>query len=141
MDYDYGYVNGFIQKTPDNKCEGNLVIDGVDISPIEGVYFKDNGQTYLWLKRKPVLVYNDETMSFTTRKSKPSWEAYLEKSIENNAYVYVGTFLFMRFKYKIYGQWDKNLGKDKMRLNLFVERMSVKEQDIIRKIGLSKRDE
>ena len=39
--------------------------------------------------------------------------------------------MFLRFKYSIVGVWDNVFGKDKQRLNLFVERLPMSEQTII----------
>jgi hypothetical protein len=45
----------------------------------------------------------------------------------------------MRFKYSITGVWDKILGNDKQRLNLFVERLPLTQQTIINSINESKK--
>lgn len=128
------YINGYIQRTPEGLYDGRLKIDGVDISPIEGMYFRENGDNYLWIKRKPILVYDQEQMKFNERRPNPYWEAYLKK-VGNTAYSFYGTFLFMRFKYNIYGIWDRNLGVERKRLNFFIERLPMKEQTIILKMN------
>jgi hypothetical protein len=53
---------------------------------------------------------------------------------------YKGEFAFMRFRFSITGVWDKVLGKDKQRLNLFVERLPLPEQTIINSINEAKKN-
>ena len=125
--------DGFIQRTQNGRYEGELNIDGVNISPIVGVYFVDNGVCYLWIKRKKILEYDMKFQKYTERERKPSWETYLKKEI-NKPYNYIGTFMFLRFKYQIYGIYDKNIAETK-RLNLHVERMSIENQNIIVEIN------
>lgn len=127
---------GYLQKTKDG-FEGQLVIENIDISPIEGMYFlyeKDNTQ-YLWLKRKPILEYDYEEYKYIQRPREPRWEAYLKKQ-ENDAMPYCGEFVFLHFRFSIKGVWDKtDSGKKKKRLNLFVERLPMEKQNIINTIN------
>jgi hypothetical protein len=46
----------------------------------------------------------------------------------------------LRFRYSIVGVWDNILGKDKQRLNLFVERLPMSQQTIVNRINERKRD-
>jgi hypothetical protein len=65
----------------------------------------------------------------------------LKKQVENSTFAFVGIFVFMRFKFKIVGFWDDVLGRDKRRLNLFVDRLPMEEQSIINGINKRKRNE
>lgn len=121
--------NGYLRKH-DSRYEGNLTIDGVNISPIEGMYFKQDNKSYLWIKRKPMLVYDENTMSYKTKVREPRWECYLEKQI-NSSIHYRGTFMFLRFKFSIVGIYDSSLE----RLNLYVDRLPMNEQTIINNIN------
>lgn len=125
------YINGYIQRTKSGSYEGGVVIDGISLPEITAVYFKENSESYLWLKRKKVLDYDFESQSYKEREAEPRWEAYLKKQLDNNAVAYKGEFMFLRFKYSIIGVWDKILGNDKQRLNLFIERLPMSEQTII----------
>lgn len=137
-----GYVNGYIQRSRDGVYQGNLTIDGVNLEGgIEATYFTQEGKNYLWLKRKPMMVYDFESQSYRICKREPHWEAYLEKQVEDNTVAYKGTFTFLRFKYSIIGVWDRILGNDKKRLNLFVERMPMSQQTILNGINERKRKE
>ena len=132
---DGDYINGFIQRFPNGKYEGKLTIDGVSMDGgIEGVYFEQDHKKYLWIKRKPIMEYDIESCQYRTRKRMPTMECYLEKQIDGNTVAYKGTFVFLRFKYSIVGVWDTILGKDLKRLNLFVERLPLSEQTILRSI-------
>lgn len=114
---------------------GELHIDGIDISPIVGVFFKDNGTHWLWIKRKKILDYSFESNAYTSREPTPMFEAYLTKKNNTKAGVaYKGEFVFFRFKYAIYGIWDKQ-STNKDRLNLVVERLPMNEQDILKRIN------
>lgn len=130
----YSDNNGFIERKKSGRYEGNIIIDGVDISPIEGVYFMEQNKHYLWLKRKPILDYDTQTMSYRTRERQPKWEVYLQKQTQDNI-TYIGEFIFLHFKYKIVGFWDDVLGEDKQRLNLCVERLPMSQQTIINGIN------
>ena len=135
------YVNGYVERKKDGTYGGSLTIEGINLQGgITAVYFKDEGENYLWIKRKKVLEYDFESQSYRERDAKPQFEAYLKKQIEDNSVAYKGEFFFMRFKYSITGVWDKVLGNDKQRLNLFVERLPLSQQTIINSINESKRN-
>ena len=68
---------------------------------------------------------------FNQRPRKPQWETYLKKVNKGNGVAYRGTFVFLRFIYEITGIWDNVLGKDKERLNLYVERLPMKDQTML----------
>lgn len=140
---DYGYINGFVQRERDGKYQGKLSIQQIDISPLEATYFKDeNGDDYLWLKRKPIMDYDFETQAYTTRQRKPHFEAYLKKQVGGDGVIaYKGEFMFMRFRWSLVGVWDNILGKDNQRLNLFVERLPTSQQTILRSINERKRND
>lgn len=141
QDYqDYSYVNGHLERKAGGKYEGKILVEGIDLSPIVGVYFKKDGQNYLWLKRKKVLDYDMNTLTYVERERKPQWEAYLKKQVNGDVVAYKGEFIFMRFRFSIIGVWDKILGLDKQqRLNLFVERLPMSQQTIINGINERKR--
>lgn len=132
------YINGYIERKSGGRFDGTLRIDGVDISPITAVAFKDEGKTYLWLRRKDMLVYDENTEQYLTKKREPRWEAYLEKQMEGSTIAYRGEFHFFMYKYEIVGIWDRVLGKEKSRMNFFVERLPMEKQDIIK--GINKRN-
>ena len=132
------YINGYIQRSQGGSYDGNITIDGILLPAISAVFFKDNGENYLWLKRKKVLDYDYESQTYKEREAKPQWEAYLKKQVNENAVAYKGEFLFMHFKYSIVGVWDKVLGNDKQRLNLFVERLPMSQQTLINTINEQK---
>lgn len=132
------YINGYIQRSQGGSYDGNITIDGILLPAISAVFFKDNGENYLWLKRKKVLDYDYESQTYKEREAKPQWEAYLKKQVNENAVAYKGEFLFMHFKYSIVGVWDKILGNDKQRLNLFVERLPMSQQTLINSINEQK---
>lgn len=134
------YVNGYIQRTQKGTFEGVVSIEGITLQSITGVYFKDDGENYLWLRRKKVLEYDFESQTYKEREAKPQFEAYLKKQMDGDTVAYKGEFFFMRFKFRITGVWDKILGHDKQRLNLFVERLPQSEQTIINSINESKRN-
>lgn len=134
------YVNGYVERHKDGRCDGVVTIDGVELGAIDAVYFKEEGKNYLWLKRKPILDYDAESQSFIKRPREPRWEAYLEKS-QDGIVAYRGTFAFLRFKYSIIGVWDKVLGMEKNRLNLYIERLPMPQQDIINKINERKSEQ
>jgi hypothetical protein len=134
------YINGYIERQNGGTYEGRINIDGISLPAIIGVYFKDNGENYLWIKRKKVLEYDFESQTYKEREAKPQFEAYLKKQIDGNVVAYKGEFAFMRFKFSITGVWDKVLGKDKQRLNLFVERLPLAQQTIINSINQSRKN-
>ena len=135
----YGeYINGYIERKSGGRFDGMLMIDSIDISPITAVAFKKEDKTYLWLRRKEMLVYDEKTQQYKTRKREPRWEAYLEKQMEGSTVSYKGEFHFLMFKYEIVGIWDSVLGKEKSRMNFFVERLPMEKQDIIN--GINRKD-
>lgn len=133
------YVNGYVERKQGGHYEGKLSIDGILLPSITATYFKDDGENYLWLRRKKVLEYDFESQAYREREARPPFEAYLKKQLDGNTVAYKGEFVFMRFKYSITGVWDKILGNDKQRLNLFVERLPLTQQTIINSINESKK--
>ena len=129
------YTNGYIERQSDGGYRGRLRIDGVDISPIEGVYFAEEGNKYLWLKRKRILEYDNATRTYKEREREPRWEAYLQKMLNKDAVEWRGTFTFMRWRYSIVGIWDNILGDANTRLNLYVERLPMAQQTILNNIN------
>lgn len=137
---DFSYINGQIERKQEGRYEGAVRIEGIDLTPVEATFFKDdNGDSYLWLKRKPIMEYDFESQTYTTRQRKPSFEAYLKKQINDSVVAYKGEFMFMRFKFSIVGIWDVVLGKENQRLNLFVERLPLSQQTILNDINQRKR--
>jgi hypothetical protein len=128
---DSGYTNGYIQRTGNGSYEGSVVIDGVTLPEITAVYFKQGEESYLWLRRKKVLEYDSGSQSYKERDAEPRWEAYLKKQMDGETVAYKGEFMFLRFRFSIVGIWDGVLGRDRQRLNLFVERMPMSEQTVI----------
>jgi hypothetical protein len=102
-------------------------------------FVNDNGEKYLWLKRKKILEYDSKTQTYKEREAKPQWEAYLKKQKDGDTIAYKGNFIFMRFKYSIIGVWDRILGMDRQRLNLYVERLPMNEQTIINSVNETKK--
>ena len=133
------YINGYIQRSQGGAYDGKITIEGILLPAISAVFFKDNGDNYLWLKRKKVLDYDFESQTYKEREAKPQFEAYLKKQVDGNVVAYKGEFAFMRFKFSITGVWDKVLGKEKQRLNLFVERLPMSQQTIINSINQSRK--
>ena len=127
----HDYIDGYIQRSKDGKYEGCIKVEGVDLSPIQAVMFKDEDKTYLWIRRKDILEYDFETTRYIKRKREPRFEAYLEKQLDGNTVAYKGEFMVLRFKFSVKGVWDTVEGFDKGRLNLFVERLPMERQDII----------
>ena len=136
----YGYTNGHIERKSGGKYEGSVSVQGIDLSPIEATFFKDGDDSYLWLKRKPIMEYDFDSQSYTTRQRKPSFEAYLKKSTDDGVVAYKGEFMFMRFKFSIVGVWDSVLGKENQRLNFFVERLPMSKQTILNDINERKKE-
>lgn len=124
--------DGFLEKTRNGTYEGNVIIDGVDLSPITGIYFKENSKFWLWLKRKDKIDYNFQDGTYKKRVAVPYWECYLEKQ-KGGRIAYKGFFFFCHFKYAIVGMWDKYM-QDKDRMNLYIERLPQEEQTIINNI-------
>lgn len=136
-----GYINGYVQRTSGGTYDGKISIDGISLPAISAVYFKKDGENYLWLKRKKVLDYDEKSMTYREREARPQWEAYLKKQLSEDTVAYRGEFFFMHFKYSIVGVWDSVLGMDKQRLNLFVERLPMSQQTIINNINDLKRND
>lgn len=127
-----GYINGFIERKGDASYQGRIIIEGITIQPIVGQYFKEDGENYLWLKRKRILEYDDKTQSYKEREPRPQFECYLKKQMDDNTVAYKGEFMFMRFRFSVVGVWDKILGTDKrQRLNLYVERLPMSQQTVL----------
>lgn len=135
------YINGYIERKSGGAFEGNIVIEGINISPITAVMFVDEGKNYLWLRRKDMLVYDAEQQRYLTRKREPQWEAYLEKQMKDNTVSYKGEFFFMCLRFSIIGVWDSVLGKDKSRMNFFIERFPMSQQNIINGIAKQNNNE
>ena len=133
------YINGYVERKQGGRYEGKLSIDGILLPSITATYFKDDGENYLWIRRKKVLEYDFETQTYKEREARPQFEAYLKKQLDGDTVAYKGEFFFMRFKYSIIGVWDKILGNDCQRLNLFVERLPLTQQTIINSINESKK--
>ena len=135
------YISGYIERKAGGEYLGEVKIEGIDLSPIIAQYFKQDGENYLWIRRKPLLEYDAETQKYTKREREPQFEAYLKKQLEDKTFAYVGEFIFMRFRFKIVGIWDTILGFDKKRLNLFIDRLPMSEQTIINGINERKKHE
>ena len=134
-DYD-GYVNGHIERTAGGDYTGTLTVEGINLSPIEGQYFKKDGDTYLFIKRRPIMEYDYDKGCYNTRERKPSLLIYLKKVVGGDGVVaYKGSFMFMRFKFNVEGVWDAILGKERNRLNLFVERAPMSEQLLLKSVA------
>jgi len=134
------YINGYVERRKDGTYGGSLTIEGINLQGgITATYFKDDGESYLWLRRKKVLEYDFESQAYHERDARPPFEAYLKKQLNDGTVAYKGEFAFMRFKYSITGVWDKILGNDKNRLNLFVERLPLSQQTIINSINESRK--
>lgn len=135
MYYD-DYISGYLERDYHGEYKGNLTIEGINISPITGVYFKQANTTYLWLRRCKVVEYDMDTATYNRRDANPRFEAYLKKEVDDGAVSFRGEFAFLRFRFSIVGVWDVVLGNDKRhRLNLFVERLPINEQTIINNIN------
>ena len=132
------YINGYIQRSQGGSYDGKITIEGILLPAISAVFFKDNGENYLWLKRKKVLDYDYESQTYREREAKPQLEVYMKKQLEDNVVAYKGEFFFLHFKYSIVGVWDKVFGIDKKRLNLFIERLPLSQQTVINAINEQK---
>lgn len=132
-----GYQSdGYLQKGK-NGFEGQIIIENINLSPIEGMFFVHDRtkKEFLWLKRKPLLEYNSKEQKYDFRPREPRWEVYLEKYY-GGSIPYIGYFVFLHIKYKISGIWDKNeISKKKQRINFFIERLPISEQTIINEIN------
>jgi len=136
------YINGMLLRRRQGYYEGHLCIEGVDISPIEATFFKDeNNDTILWIKRKPLLEYDEQEHKYKKRMRRPQWEVYLSKKKNMND-TYVGEFMFLRFKFTIIAQWDNITYEDKYRrMNIIIERAPMAEQTIINSINANKKQD
>lgn len=134
------YINGHIERKSGGRYEGQIIVDGVDLSPIEATYFVQDHKNYLWIRRKPIMEFDIERQQYITRRRKPDFECYLEKQVNGGVVEYKGVFTFLRFRYSMVGVWDRILGKDLQRLNLYVERLPLKEQTILKGINERKRN-
>lgn len=133
-------ISGCVTRDKDGKYSGWIKVDGVDLSPISAMPFKDGDDVFVWLKRKEIMEYDIQTSSYKTRKREPQWECYLKKENNNNNIVYKGEFVFLKFKYRITAMWDLSFGDvDQQTLNLFVERLPKSEQTILQGINERKR--
>ena len=132
------YINGYIERNGRGEYTGELKVDGVNLSPITAQYFKQDGENYLWLKRRPLLEYDMYTQKYNQREREPRFEVYMKKQVDDGAFAYIGQFTFLRFCFKIIGLWDMN---SRDRLNLFVERLPMEQQAIINGINKRKRGE
>ena len=133
-----GYINGFIERKNEGRYEGRITIDGVSMPSISAIFFKEENESYLWLKRKKILDYDFESQTYREREAKPQLEVYMKKQLEDNVVAYKGEFFFLHFKYSIVGVWDKVFGIDKKRLNLFIERLPLSQQTVINAINEQK---
>ena len=133
------YVNGHIERQGDGCYKGGLTVEGINLSPIEGQYFKKDQDTYLYIKRSPIMEYDYDKMEYHSRERRPQLQIYMKKVVDGDGVVaYKGDFMFMRFKFNITGVWDAILGKERNRLNLFVERAPMSEQTILKSIAQRK---
>lgn len=133
-DYD-GYVNGHIERDSYGNYTGMLTVEGINLSPLEGQYFKKDGDMYLYMKRKPIMEYDYDLGKYNQRERRPQVQIYMKKQVGGDGVVaYKGDFMFMRFKFIITGVWDAILGKERNRLNLFVERAPRNEQTLLQSI-------
>lgn len=132
---------GYIERCQNGRYGGKVNIEGVVLDGVVGVYFKKDGDSYLWLRREKVLEYDEKTMTYKEREARPQWEAYLKKQLEDDTVAYKGEFNFLRFRFSIVGVWDRILGNDKrQRLNLYVERLPTSHQVIINAINKAKQN-
>ena len=142
MDLYSDYINGYVERQAGGAYAGRLMVEGIDLSPVQAQYFKQDGDNYLWIKRKPIMEYDMEQQCYKTRERKPTVEIYMKKELDGDGTVaYKGEFKFMRFCFSIIGVWDKILGMDNKRLNLYVERKPMSEQTILNSINERKRNE
>jgi hypothetical protein len=133
-EYSSTWCNGYLERKADGRYEGEITVEGVNLSPIEGMYFNKDGKTFLWLKRKPLLEYDLASMVYRKRSREPRWEAYLTK-VSKDCIAYKGVFALLHFRYEIVGVWDAIERESKNRINLFVERLPMNEQTIINGIN------
>lgn len=127
------YANGYLERKTNGGYEGEISIEGVDLSPIVGIFFKEKGKQYLWLKRKKIVDYDHKQGIFVSRSPSPYWETYLGTN-SNQMSRYKGEFFFFHVKFNIYGIWD-GIDKKRNRMNFFIDRVPMSEQTIINNIN------
>lgn len=130
----YGYANGCLERKAGGRYEGTMKIEGVELSPIVGTYFKTNGETFLWLRRRPIIEYDFDRNEYVNKTPRPAWEVYMKKGKERGI-AFRGSFIFFHFRFDIVGIWNDPNKLDK--LNFFVER--AEEQEIINGISRNER--
>lgn len=131
-------ANGYLTRKGDGRYEGEIMVEGINLSPIQGMYFKSNDKKMmLWIKRKRILEYDDVNMRYTEREREPRFETYMNEVVEYNErrIAFRGEFMFLRLRFTIIGIWDTILGNKKDRLNLYVERMPMEQQTIVKNIN------
>lgn len=131
-------ANGYLARKGEGRYEGEIMVEGISLSPIQGMYFKSNeGKMMLWIKRKRILEYDDINMRYTEREREPRFETYMNEVVEYNErrIAFRGEFMFLRLRFTIIGIWDTILGNKKDRLNLYVERMPMEQQTIVNNIN------
>lgn len=126
------YINGYLEPKGQEGLVGTLTVEGIDLSPIQGVLFNEDGVNYLWLRRADILEYDNATQKFIKRPRKPYFQAYLKKQVNDNTVAYKGEFPFMRYRFTIIATWDNVFGMEKGRLNFFVERLPEERQDLLK---------
>lgn len=122
---------GFLERTKDGNFDGEINIEGVDLSPITGVFFEEGKEKFLWLRRRPLLVYDYEHNGYLKRPREPRWETYLTKKAIDGTSIYKGTCFLLHIKYELSAIWDGIL---KSRMNLYIERLPLEKQNIINSI-------
>lgn len=110
---------------------GELSIDGVDISPVVGLLFKDKGKSWLWIKRKKILEYDFEKGEYYSRTPTPVFDVYLKRQVNNGKTSYRGEFVFFKFKYSIVCMWSATNNK---RIDIYVDRLPESEQKIVNRL-------
>ncbi len=136
--FENAYSNGYLERCAGGKYEGMIEVDGVSLSPIDGLYFKEKGKNWLWVKRKETIEYDYMNDTYIKRKANPYWECYMEKQ-RGGDIAYVGYFVFCHFRYVIKGIWDRFM-KDVDRINFYVERLPMSDQTIINNINLKNKE-
>lgn len=121
---------GYIERTK-GEYVGEMSIDGINISPIVGFFFKDGRTRWLWVKRKKILEYDMETGTYSTKNPKPTFEVYMQKQTSGNI-AYKGEFVFFKFKYSIVAFFDDAKTQDKV--CFAIERMPIEQQNILNRI-------
>ena len=58
------YINGYVERKTGGEYTGIVKIEGIDLSPIIAQYFKQDGENYLWLRRKPLLEYDMQAQKY-----------------------------------------------------------------------------